>query len=174
MPAEYMNDYNNMVSASETAGTAFLAKYSQESSSYYWNSCLTPMLWYQDPNRIGMICDSYNLGLSISAIENEMRTFGYAVISDSARRVYFFYSGNDLFEGLPVLERSGNLYYHDGHLIILVIQGGQEPVENHAASSALPELAFEFQPPSQNHISVPGSRVDEGNRHRTGVWIYPL
>jgi hypothetical protein len=122
MPAQYLKDYNFMASPSEVAGTAFLAEYTQKDSSYYWLSCLAPMLWYQDPARIGMTCDTYNLGLGVSALENEMTAAQYAVISDSTRRVHFYYSGYDLFRDLPALESSGNLYYHDGSLRILSFQ----------------------------------------------------
>jgi hypothetical protein len=124
-PAQFGYDYVQMVSASEATGAVFLGAYTQNDSSYYWISCLTPMLWSQDPpSRVGMICDSYHLGLNVSEIAFQMRAVQYAVISDSSRRVYFYYSGHDMYEDLPTLEYLANVCYHDGSLRILVFQGG--------------------------------------------------
>ena len=124
-PAQFGQDYIQMVSASEAAGAVFLGAYTQKDSSYYWISCLTPMLWSQDPLSIGMICDSYHIGLNVSEIAFQMRTVQYAVISDSSRRVYFYYSGRDMYEDLPTLEYLSNVCYHDGSLRILVFQGSR-------------------------------------------------
>ena len=98
IPAQYGKDFVYMTTQSEIAGTSFQAKYTSTNSSYFWSSYLTPILWYQDPNRLNYeVFVSSSANLDMKKIDAQTGNVEYLIFSQSSQNLYIYNYGFNPF-----------------------------------------------------------------------------